>query len=98
MKASEKQVENIIATRNVENGEEEIEEIIPENARPFQALDFSRKDPFTLEEALEYFEEDSSTLQPKNLNLNGDPGFQMISWVHRRSHFWHWFNLLEMKS
>ena len=62
MKASAKQVEDIITTRNVENVEEEIEENIPESSRPFQALNFSKKDPLALEEALGYFEEESKAV------------------------------------
>ena len=57
-----KESENVIANRNVETVEEETEEIIPESARPFQALDFCKKDPLTLEEALGYFEEEAKAV------------------------------------
>ena len=133
-----KESENVIANRNVETVEEETEEIIPESARPFQALDFCKKDPLTLEEALGYFEEEAKAVTEfpwkpqggtvvlfkaktvahnedwranghrfyqvnggrwvknglikrrlfnittkESKSKSGNPGFQMISWVHK---------------
>ena len=42
--------------------EDEEEEVIPEAAGPFQALDFSKKEPLSLNEAADYFEQESKAV------------------------------------
>ena len=120
----------------VESLEDE-EEAIPEAARPFQALDFNKKEPLSLNEAVDYFEQESKAVSEfpwkpeggtvvlfraktiahnedwrsnghrfyqvnggrwvkdklikrrifnittKDSGKSGNPGFQMISWVHK---------------
>ena len=48
--------------------EDEEEEVIPEAAGPFQALDFSKKEPLSLNEAVDYFEQGVKIMGTYNLN------------------------------